>query len=156
MFSIYCWHWVTAHSMCIPCHVSFTKLVNVMFCKWVNWFLCKFAQGVCGVRAWSDQLWGRDVASQSHCHTMPKYVAKKSLLARYLKIYMSNFNQTWQGIGIECLGATLGYIAFICCCCSKRDKSGKFPATNQGPLKIHNWQVFFWYQLTAVGLEKGW
>ena len=73
-----------------PVYSSVTKFVYVIFWKRMNRFWCKLVQVVHGgARAWSDQLWRHTVRGQT-------WRSQKSHLMRYLKIYPTNFNQTWQ------------------------------------------------------------
>jgi len=56
------WHnvcYVSVHpSIHSSVHSFVTKLVNVIFWKWMNWFQCKLGQMFRGAKAWNDQRWG--------------------------------------------------------------------------------------------------
>jgi len=80
-----------------PVYLSITymiKLVNTICRKQMNRFLCKLALVVYGAGAWNGQLLGSG-GQRSRSHGV-EIGWKKTLSARYLKNYPTNFNQTGQ------------------------------------------------------------
>jgi len=72
---------------------SVTKLVNMIFWKWMNRFWCQLAQVVRGARTWSDQRWGQEVKVQGQTR---------------LKIYL----EAWRRLHSRPLGS--GRFSILC------------------------------------------
>jgi len=81
---------VPSFHRCICSWVSITKLVNTIFWKQMNHFLCRLAQMIHGWRAWNDQLWVKVTRRWNRL--------KKFLLARCLKDCPTYFDETrhWE------------------------------------------------------------